>query len=93
MMLNSALQAVEEQKEFTGSAAEEFASAFTRQTAKLVEVVKAREERQKAIPPQLPAPLNEPKLRSFPHKNGASRKMTGTEAAVAAEADKLRANR
>lgn len=93
MMLNSALQAVEKQKEFTGRAAEDFASAFTKQTAKLVEVVKAREERQKAMPPQLPAPLNEPKLRSFPNKNGTSRKMTGTEAAVAAEADKLRANR
>lgn len=92
MMLNSALQAVEKQKEFTGSAAEEFASAFTRQTAKLVEVVKAREESQKAMPPQLPVPLNEPKLRCFPNKNGASRKI-GIEAAVAAEADKLRANR
>ena len=92
MMLNSALQAVEKQKEFTGRAAKDFASAFTKQTAKLVEVVKAREERQKAMPPQLPAPLNEPKLRSFPNKNGTSRKMTGTEAAVAAEADKSRAN-
>ena len=73
MMLNSALQAAEKQKEFTGRAADGFASTFTKQTAKLVEVVKAREERQKAMPPQLPAPLNEPKLRSFPNKNGTSR--------------------
>lgn len=93
MMLNSAFQVVEKQKEFTSSAAEEFASAFTGQTAKLVEVVKAREERQKAMLPQLPAPLKEPKIRRFLNKNGASRKMTGTEAAVAAKADKLRANR
>ncbi len=93
MMLNSAFQAVEKQKEFTGRAAEDFASAFTKQTAKLVEVVKkVRKERQKAMPSQLSAPLNKPKLRSFPNKNGTSRKMTGTEAAIAAKADKLRAN-
>lgn len=35
--------------------------------------------------------IQEPKLRSFPNKNVASRKMTGTE--VAAEADRVRARR
>lgn len=53
----------------------------------MVEAVKAREERQKVLPSQLPLPLKEPKLCSFPNKNCASRKMTGTEAAAAAEAD------
>lgn len=92
-MLSTALQAVEKQKEFTGAAAEEFARVFTTQTSKLAEAVKAREERHKVLPPQLPPPLKEPKLRSFPNKNGESRKMTGTEAAVAAEADRTRASR
>ncbi len=41
LMLSTAFQAVEKQKEFTGAAAEEFACVFTTQTSKLVEVVKA----------------------------------------------------
>lgn len=93
MTLNSALQAVEKQKEFTGAAVEEFASIFTKQTAKLVEAVKDREERQRAIPPQLVPPLKESKLRNFPNINEIGQKMTGTGAAVAAEANKLQANR
>ena len=90
LMLTTALQAVEKQKEFTGAAAEEFARVFTTQTSKLVEAIKAREEWHKVFPPQLPLPLKEPKLRSFPNKNGESRKMTGTKAALAAEADRIR---
>ena len=86
-MLSIALQVVEKQKEFTGAAAEEFARVFTTQTSKLVEAVKAREEWHKVLPPQLPPPLN------FLNKNRESRKMTGTEAAVAAEADRTRASR
>ena len=57
----------------------------------MVEAVKAREARQKILPPQLPPPLKESKLRSLPNKNGVSQKMT--KAAVAAEANKLRAHR
>ena len=93
LMLNVALQAVEKQKEFSGAANEEFARKFRVQTAKIVEAVKARGEKRKILPPQLPLPLKEPKLRSFPNKNGMARKMTGTEAAVAAEADEVRARR
>lgn len=37
-------------------------SIFIRQTAKIVEVMKTREGRQKAIPPQFSAPLNKSKL-------------------------------
>lgn len=61
-MLNNALQAVKKQKEFINRAAKNFISAFTKQTAKLVKVEKAREERQKVISPQLPAFFNKPKL-------------------------------
>ena len=92
-MLSIALQAVEKQKEFTGAVAEEFVRVFTTQTSKLVEAVKALGGRQKVLPPQLPPLQNEPKLRSFSDKNGASRKMTGTEAVVTAEADRIRASR
>ncbi len=45
LMLNVALQAVEKQKEFSGAAAEEFAQTFRVQTAKIVEAVKAREQK------------------------------------------------
>lgn len=93
LILDVALQVVEKQKEFSGAAAEEFAQTFKVQTAKIVEAVKAREEKRKILPPQLPLPLKEPKLRSFPNKNGTARKMTGAEAAVAAEADESRARR
>lgn len=62
---------------------------FTTQTYKLVEAVKVREERQKVLPPKQPPLLKEPKLRSFPNKNGASRKMAGTEAVAAAEAHRI----
>lgn len=72
MILNNALYVVEKQKEFTSSAVEKFASAFTQQVTKLVQVVKAREKKQKTIPTQLPTPLNGPKLRSFFNKNRAS---------------------
>lgn len=92
-MPNVALQAVEKQKEFSGAAAKEFARIFRVQTAKTVEAVEAQEEKRKILPPQLLLPLKEPKLQSFPSKNGMARKMTGTEAAVAAEADEARARR
>ena len=93
LTLNVALEAVEKQKEFSGAAAEEFARIFKTQTAEIVDAVEAREKRRKTLLPQLPLPLKEPKLRSFPSKNGIARKMTGTEAAIAAEADKTRARR
>ena len=88
LMLSTALQAVKKQKKFTSAVAEKFMRIFTIQKSKLVEAVKAREERHKVLPPQLPLPLKKPKLRSFPKKNGKSQKMIGTEAAVAAEADR-----
>ena len=70
LMLTTALQVVEKQKEFTGAVAEEFARVFSTQTSKLVEAIKAQEERHKVFPLQLPLPLKELKLRSFPNKNG-----------------------
>lgn len=45
MILNNIFQTVEKKKKFKDSVDEEFASVFTRQTAKLVEIVKAREEK------------------------------------------------
>ena len=93
LMLNVALQAVEKQKGFSGAAAEEFAQIFRVQTAKIVKAVEAQEKKRNILPAQLPPPLKEPKLRSFPNKNGMARKMTSTEAAIAAEADEIRARR
>ncbi len=87
LMFDVALQVIEKQKEFSGAAAEEFAQIFRVQTAKIVEVVKTQEEKRKILPPQLSLLLKEPKLQSFPNKNSIARKMTGTEAAIAAEAD------
>lgn len=78
-MLNVALQAVEKQKEFSGVAAEEFAQTFRVQTAKIVEEVEAQEEKRRILPVQLPLPLKESRLRSFPNKNGMAWKMTGIE--------------
>lgn len=80
---------MEQQKRFSGTAAEEFAQAFKAQTGKIVEALKSKEERRNNLPLQLPAPLQEPRLRNSPFKS----KMTGTEAAVAAEADTARAQR
>lgn len=88
-MLNGTFKAIEKQKKFMDRVDKEFASAFIKQTAKLVEVVKVRKEGQKAISFQLPAPFNESKLQSFPKKNGVSRKMTGTKTAIAAKIDNL----
>lgn len=80
---------MEQQKQFSGTAAEEFAYAFKAQTGKIVEALKAKEERRNNLPPQLPAPLQEPRLRNVPSKS----KMTGAEAVVAAGADTTRAQR
>lgn len=49
----------------------------------MVKILKAKEEKQKVIPPQLLTPLNESKLRSFFKNNGANRKMTSIKAAMA----------
>lgn len=93
LILSTAPQAIDKQKEFTGAAAEKFARLFTTQTFKLVKAVKAREEMQKALPPQLFLPLKELKLCSSPNKNCANRKMNGISAAVATESDRIRACR
>lgn len=61
-MLNSAFQTIEKQKKFTDSIAEEFANAFIRQTAKLVKIVKVKDENQKSMHFQLIKLLNKPKL-------------------------------
>ena len=93
LMLVTAIEVVEQQKQFSGAASEEFARAFKARTSKIVEALKAKEERRNNLPPQLPPPLQELKLRSFSHKNSDRRKMTGTEAAITAEADTARAQR
>lgn len=45
MILNNAFQIIKKQKEFTSRTAKNFENAFTKQIAKWVEVIKAREER------------------------------------------------
>lgn len=41
-MLNNTFQAVKKQKEFINRIAEDFTNTFTKQTTKLIEVVKAK---------------------------------------------------
>ncbi len=55
-MLDTAIEVVEKQKQFSGAAAEEFAQAFKAQTGKIVEDLKVKEERRNNLPPQLPPP-------------------------------------
>ncbi len=50
LMFSTALQEVEKRKEFTYATIEECARVFTTQTSKLVEAVKAQEERHKVLP-------------------------------------------
>ena len=88
-MLDTAIEVVEQQKQFFRTAMEEFAQAFKAQTGKTVEPLKAKEEKRNNLPPQLLAPLQEPRLRNFPSKS----KMTGTEAAIVAKAVIARAQR
>lgn len=57
IMLDTAIEVVEQQKQFSGTAAEEFPQAFKAQTGKIVEALKAKKERRNNLPPQLPAPL------------------------------------
>ncbi len=45
-MLDTAIEVVEQQKQFSRAAAEEFARAFKAQTGKIVEALKAKEERR-----------------------------------------------
>lgn len=61
-MFNNVFLLVKKQKKFINSIAKKFASAFTKQTAKLIEIVKAREEKQKTIPFQLFTLFNKSKL-------------------------------
>ncbi len=91
LALNVALEAVEKQEIFSDAAAEDFAHIFKNQTAKMVDAVEEREKKWKNLLPQLLSPLKEPKLCSFPSKNGIARNMTGTEAEIVAEEDKTRA--
>ena len=93
MMMKAALYVIEKQKAFRGAAAEDFARAFQKQTVKISEAVKERVERQQILPAQLPPSFKEPNLRKFPNKSGHNRRMTGTEAALAAEADQERLSR
>lgn len=90
MMMRAAVNAVNQQKELEGPAAEEFARTFERDTVKLAAAAKLQANNQKSLPPQLPTPLSEPNLRLFPNSN---RIMTAREAAEAAEADKMRKQR
>lgn len=62
IILTSVFQAIKRQKKFTNSVIEEFANIFTKKTIKLIEVIKARKEKSKAISPQLLVPLNEIKF-------------------------------
>lgn len=52
MLPNSAFQVVRKQKKFIRAVVKKFASVFTQQIAKLVEVVKAREEKKAITTPR-----------------------------------------
>ncbi len=93
LMLNTAIEVVEQQKKFSGVAMEEFAQAFKAQTREIVEALKAKEERQNNLLQQLPPLLQELKLCNFLHKNSGRRKIINTEAAIEAKADNARAQR
>lgn len=91
MMMKAALDVIEKQREFRDVAAEEFAQAFQEQTLKISEAVKKRVKRQQILPAQLPPLFKKPNLCKFQNKSGHNRRMTGTEAALAEEADRERA--
>ena len=87
LMLKSALGGTT--KELRGENAKEFARVFQKQTLTLAGIAKTLAQKKREIPTCLPEPLKEPEFRSFPGANGKKRKITGAEAALAAEADKL----
>lgn len=60
---------MKQQKQFFGIVVKKFAQAFKAQTGKIVKVLKAKEEKQKNLPLQLPAPLQKPRLCNFFGKN------------------------
>lgn len=92
-MMKAALGVTEKQKEFRAVAAEDFARVFQKQTVKISKAVKKRVERRQILPAQLPPSFKEPNLCKFPDKSDHNRRMTGTEAALAAKADQERASR
>lgn len=49
-MVDTAIKIVEQQKRFSGTAAEEFAWAFKAQTGKIVKALKAKEEKRHNLP-------------------------------------------
>lgn len=62
IILNSAHQVVKKQKKFTDRVAKDFANVFTKQTAKLVKIIKIKEKKQKIILFWFFAPFNKLKL-------------------------------
>ena len=89
-MLKSALDMLEQQKELRGENALEFACVSQEKTITLAGTANTLTEKKKNFSTYLPKPLKEPEFRSFPGANIKKRKMTGEEAALAAEANKLR---
>lgn len=91
-MLNNIFQVFKKQKKFINSVAKKFVDVFTKQTAKLIHLIKVRKERQKAMFLQLFAYFNKLKLYNFFNKNRKSIKMTNIKVAIVAKTDKLQAN-
>lgn len=62
MMMRAVVNAVNQQKELEGPAAEEFARTFEKHTVRLAAAAKLQADNQKSLLPQLPTPLSEPNL-------------------------------
>ncbi len=55
-MLNTAIEVVKQQKQFSGAVAENFAQALKAQISKIEEALKAKEERRINLPPKCNRP-------------------------------------
>lgn len=90
MIMRAAMNAINQQKKLKRPAAEEFACTFEKHTIKLAAAAKLQMNNWKSFLPQLPIPLFEPNLWSFPTDNSNKRKITACKAAKVVEADKVR---
>ena len=69
MMIKAALEVIEKEKAFRGTAAEGFAWAFQKKTVKISEAVKECVEWQQILPAQLPPSFKESNLHKFLNKS------------------------
>lgn len=74
MMMRAAVNAVNQQKQLEGPAAEEFSRKFDKHTVRLAAAAKLQADNQKSLPPQLPTHVSEPNFRLFPNSTATSEK-------------------